>query len=847
MTPSHRKDAASFDVFNDITQSSEDWQLASTLQKYNTSQQLPMTDVTSSNIVLNPPTSQNPLSPLKQTSPHSSPPIHINSASFDSVVLPPPEEYHGTDSPPKRDLYGPHFTQIAPRPQKVLFATFPVTNPSLDHEKRASLAIAIDSTKPAPQYHSGLTPVLGKRSLPDPLAARNRPIKKPRTEEEFDGPIPDPEDMPPVVDEGGKPPYSYSMMIGMAILRSPGRQMTLANIYKWILDTFKFYREAGPGWQNSIRHNLSLSKLFFKKERPKDDPGKGHYWAIQEGSEAQFVNNRTHRRPTVTENMYYAPYNEKLTAEEAKLGLPQLPTASFAIPPKLRRAAVDSSQFPCDSELSSDATVPASDHANDEKDEDPAVALPQPTRRSISAPPSPQMQSSPPVTLTPSRKHRFVSHSRSGSRARLKDTFKDSGFYSSIESSIPRGKPVGAPLQLTSDLDYDCLPQSSKLRARGRAEEEIARMRSSSFDPSPTKTTKNTASAVFKKPTRAAATSLDSSSPLRASQSDSHIGFPPLTPGITLLPPAIKPPPTISPGTHLRRHRESVRDLVGTPARGLLMAGSGVDSGEGGLQSRKWSPFAFHDSLELELSPLKGVENEFAILDDDSDLEGGPTVRHGSPIKRSLTSLDDHPSLAFEDAITTRSPARIRASTSTSPEKWSAFFASGSPVAPKSKSSSLVRSNNRPGLQRAQTSTGALADMSAGLDRGTTARLASPFRMPPPSTSLNSGSKGGELSPVKKSHFSTALKADAFWGADVDVESSGDELNDTHRQGAGGLDLTKGFKSIGSTRSAAGVGMGKENEPTVAAMGQRKNEKTGGGAGIKKSRPPLGRSSTNVW
>ncbi|KAK7521116.1 fork head transcription factor 1 [Phyllosticta citriasiana] len=93
-----------------------------------------------------------------------------------------------------------------------------------------------------------------------------------------------------------KPPLSYAQLIGQAIMSSPEEQLTLANIYEYIKKHYAFYRYNGGGWQNSIRHNLSLSKHFEKVARRTDEPGKGMKWRLVPEERENFLKKGIHTK-----------------------------------------------------------------------------------------------------------------------------------------------------------------------------------------------------------------------------------------------------------------------------------------------------------------------------------------------------------------------------------------------------------------------------------------------------------------------------------------------------------------------------------------------------------------------
>ncbi|ROL49455.1 Forkhead box protein K1 [Anabarilius grahami] len=130
------------------------------------------------------------------------------------------------------------------------------------------------------------------------------------------------------IKDESKPPYSYAQLIVQAISSAPDRQLTLSGIYAHITKHYPYYRTADKGWQNSIRHNLSLNRYFIKVPRSQEEPGKGSFWRVDPSSEAKLVEQAFRKRRQRGVSCFRTPFGP-LSSRSA----PASPTHSGLLSP----------------------------------------------------------------------------------------------------------------------------------------------------------------------------------------------------------------------------------------------------------------------------------------------------------------------------------------------------------------------------------------------------------------------------------------------------------------------------------------------------------------------------------
>ncbi|KAJ8265001.1 hypothetical protein COCON_G00141000 [Conger conger] len=85
----------------------------------------------------------------------------------------------------------------------------------------------------------------------------------------------------------------------MAIRESDENKLTLSGIYQYIITKFPFFEKNKRGWQNSIRHNLSLNECFVKVPREGDGERKGNFWTLDPAFADMFDKGNYRRRRRV--------------------------------------------------------------------------------------------------------------------------------------------------------------------------------------------------------------------------------------------------------------------------------------------------------------------------------------------------------------------------------------------------------------------------------------------------------------------------------------------------------------------------------------------------------------------
>ena len=96
---------------------------------------------------------------------------------------------------------------------------------------------------------------------------------------------------------GNRPKYSYFMMISMAIEHQEDQKATIKDIYKFIRDSFPYYRDFPDSkWHNAVRYTLSTNDCFVKVKQNDARKHLSSYWIIHKDSRSWLAESNPMRR-----------------------------------------------------------------------------------------------------------------------------------------------------------------------------------------------------------------------------------------------------------------------------------------------------------------------------------------------------------------------------------------------------------------------------------------------------------------------------------------------------------------------------------------------------------------------
>ncbi|KAL8785167.1 MAG: hypothetical protein Q9213_003513 [Squamulea squamosa] len=117
----------------------------------------------------------------------------------------------------------------------------------------------------------------------------------------------------------------YAQLIFRALKDAPGHKMVLKDIYQWFEKHTNKAKGGSKGWQNSIRHNLSMNGGFKKVDQdlPTDDAKRGFIWVLEPAALVHGVKSTTRYRKSgsnkrVAKSGHPAPERQRSGARGGK-------------------------------------------------------------------------------------------------------------------------------------------------------------------------------------------------------------------------------------------------------------------------------------------------------------------------------------------------------------------------------------------------------------------------------------------------------------------------------------------------------------------------------------------------